>query len=147
METYMKVNGKMISKKEKGQCAIRIKINMKDCGIKVKKMDLESTTTIMELFMKVILSMEEKMDLERYHSLMALKLKQTGIRLIWKDKGKYFIRMEIFLKESIISQKNTVRDSIFGVMTKPDFKEILKKILYKVRLKFILLINNTITVE
>ena len=66
MEMFMKGSGKMILNKERGRCIIRIKINMRDNGEKGRRMDGESIGIIMERFTKVILLMEEKMDMERY---------------------------------------------------------------------------------
>jgi hypothetical protein len=78
----MKVNGKMISKKEKEQCGIPTKINMKVSGIKVRKMDLESTIIIMVPYMKATLQMEGKMVLEQLHLQMEQESKLIGIKLI-----------------------------------------------------------------
>lgn len=52
MEMYTKENGKMTSNKEKVQCGIQIKINMKGNGSKAKKMDGENIFTTMQLFMR-----------------------------------------------------------------------------------------------
>ncbi len=60
----MKDNGKMILKKEKELCGILIRTNTKDSGKKEKKMAMESIGIIMELYIKVILIMEENKDME-----------------------------------------------------------------------------------
>lgn len=55
--------------------------------------------------------------------------------------------MVTIFKVTIIIQKNMEKDCIFGPVTKQNIKDNLRKIHFKVKLKSILLINNTISEE
>ncbi len=78
---------------------------------------------------------------------MEPKYRPIGIKLMWKDMEKCFIPMVITFKANTIIQKNMEEAYMFGVVTKPNIKDNLKKIHFKVKLEFILLINNFILEE
>lgn len=143
----MKVTGGMISSKVKELCGILILISMKANGLKERKMDGENISIIMAPFMKETFQMEENKVLEQSLFLMELKSKLIGNKHTLKDKEKYFIPMAIFSKANIICLKSMVKDYIFGVLTIPNMKDNLKKILYRVKLGFILHPISIIMVE
>ena len=60
---YTKVSGKMILSKARGLCGIPIRINMKDSGSRGRKMDGESISITMQLYMKATSLMAESMAL------------------------------------------------------------------------------------
>jgi len=83
-------------------------------GLVVKKMGKENIIIIMEFCTKDHLLMAERVALELLLSPRKLKSKHIGIKLIYKVKGKYFIAMEITLKEIIIFHRNQGKEYIYG---------------------------------
>lgn len=142
MVIYMKGSGKMILNKGRVQCGILITINIKAIGIKEKKMHLENTIIIMEQSMKEILIMVEKMVLGLLYLLMGHGYKLTGTRRMSKVQGGFFIRMETILKVNIITHKSMVRVYMYGEVIRQSIKVNLKRIHYKDRRRYILLINS-----
>lgn len=147
MVMFIKANGKMILKKEKVPCGILIKINIKDNGLKARKMDGVNIFIIMAPFIKAILQMEENMVLEQFRLVMVLKFKLIGIKLMFKERVKYFIPMVTFSMVSIICLKSMGKDFTFGVQIIQSIKESLRKTLYKEKLKYILLQMSIILAE
>lgn len=77
---------------------------------------------------------------------MVRKSKPIGNKLISKAREKYHTPMATIFKANIACPKSTVKECTFGVLITQSMRVSSERMLWKVRLGFTSLSNNTIPV-